>query len=48
MRRVLGHRVLDLRDEAVARVSRQFTFGASETLYTHSSIPAPEDAEFSQ
>ena len=41
MRRVLGHLILDLGDEAVTRVTRQFTFGASETLYTLSSIPAP-------
>ncbi len=41
MRRVLGHLILDLGDEAVTQVTRQFTFGASETLYTLSSIPAP-------
>ena len=39
IQRLLGHLVLDLGDEAVAKSTAQWTFSASETLYGLTSIP---------
>jgi len=39
IQRLLGHLVLDLGDEAVAKATQQWTFSASETLYGLTSIP---------